>query len=179
MNHNYSKLTFNKSNEPIAFSEVLRFVWSYFGRFPLTVFLAYLAITISSIADILGPLLIKWLVDTITSENIAEAERYRQAIFIVFVIFGQGFILHTSYRIAHFFNCYTDSQAERLVAAEIHDRIQHFSTDWHANSFAGATVTGRHLPAGNRVGSTPENAHPPHARSSCRTTKPARRRRAR
>lgn len=141
MSQNPNNHIFTKPHQPIAFSEVFKFVWSYFSRFPLTVILAYFAITISSIADILSPILINWLIDTITIANIAEAERFKQALFIVFVIFGQSLVLHSSYRIAHFLNCYTDSQVERLVAAEIHDRVQRFSTDWHANSFAGATVT--------------------------------------
>jgi len=53
----------------------------------------------------------------------------------------QGVIFHVTYRIANLFNCYTDSRIEALVATEALERVQHFSTDWHNNSFAGSTVT--------------------------------------
>ncbi len=124
----------------VSFSEIIHFVWSYFRRFYGMVILAYLAIAVSILADVATPVLMGWLVDTITSGKIEMAERFRQAIFIVFIIFGQSLIFHGSYRVAHFLNCWTDSEVERLVAAETLERVQRFSADWHANSFVGATV---------------------------------------
>ncbi len=129
------------SPKNISFLEIIRFVWQYFRRFYGMVILAYLALTIAVLSDVATPVFMGWLVDIITSGKTEIAERFRQALFIVFIIFGQSLIFHGSYRIAHFLNCRTDSEVERLVAAETLERVQRFSADWHANSFVGATVT--------------------------------------
>lgn len=131
----------NQKITTISFSEIIRFVWRYFRRFYGLVILAYLAITVSILSELASPILLGWLVDTITSGKTEPAERFRQASYIVFMIFGQSILFHGSYRAAHFLNCWTDSEVERLVAAETLDRVQRFSADWHANSFVGATVT--------------------------------------
>lgn len=123
----------------ISFSQVLRFVWNYFRRFPLTVGLAYGAMTVTIVMELLYPLLQGWLVDTITV-GISNVQ-FTKALWIVFFLFMEGVIYHTALRVAHFLNCYSDSRVERLVAAETLNHVQHLSSDWHTNSFAGSIVT--------------------------------------
>ncbi len=123
----------------ISFSEVTGFVWSYYRRFPITVIAAYLAMTFTVVMELLYPLLQGWLVDTITAG--ISVQQFYKALWIVLFLFLEGILYHTALRTAHFLNCYNDSRVERLVAAETLNHVQHLSSDWHTNSFAGSTVT--------------------------------------
>jgi ATP-binding cassette subfamily B protein len=128
--------------EQISFRQILAFLWSYFGRFKLQVFLAFLAVSLSSAADIFSPLLLGELIDTVTKDSgFPLSERYHHAFWLLLLLLILSLFFHVVYRVAHFLNSWTDSRVERLVAAEALDKVQRFSADWHANSFSGATVT--------------------------------------
>ncbi len=123
----------------VRFMDVVKFTWRYFRRFTLTVSLAYLCMTIMIIAELCNPLIMGWLIDSITLNP--TPEKFGHSFEMVILLVAQGVIYHVSLRFAHFLNCYTDARVERLVAAETLDHVQHLSADWHANSYSGATVT--------------------------------------
>ncbi len=121
--------------------QIIQFIWSYFRRRPWMVFAAYFFVTLSYVADLMNPFIMGQIVGVIQNDQLSVDLRFQQAIFWVFMIAVQGVIFHVSYRVANFFNCYTDSGVQSLVSTEALDQVQKFSTDWHNNSFAGSTVT--------------------------------------
>ncbi len=125
----------------ITTRQTIAFIWSYFRRFGWLVFGAYFFVTVSYVADLFNPYILSKIVETIQNEQLPIDNRFHEALFWVFMIAIQGLFFHVSYRVAHFFNCRTDSTVQSLVATESLDRVQRFSTDWHNNSFAGSTVT--------------------------------------
>ena len=125
----------------VGFADIWRFVWSYFWRYPLLVLSSYAALTVSVLAEVVQPLILEALVDSITADGVATEERFHAAIFFVCLMVGQGMLFHCSYRLAHFINCFTDSRVEKAVAVEALERVHHFSESWHADTFAGSVVT--------------------------------------
>ena len=125
----------------VPFKHVLSFVFSYFRRFPIMVFLVYLSLTVTVIAHLVFPFASGWLIDTVSASGVPTRAKFDRAFLFVLLLLGQSILYHISLRTAHFLNCVTDSRVERLVAAEALDRIQRFSTEWHINTFAGSTVT--------------------------------------
>ena len=86
----------------VGFADIWRFVWSYFWRYPFLVLGSYAALTVSVLAEVVQPLILEALVDSITAGGIPTEERFHAAIFFVCLMVGQGMLFHCSYRIAHF-----------------------------------------------------------------------------
>lgn len=121
--------------------QVIAFIFGYFKRFSWLIFGAYFFVTLSYLADLAHPTILGKIIGVIQDETVSADARYGEAFFWLILMAVQGVVFHISYRIAHFFNCHTDSRVESLIAAETFDRVQRFSTDWHNNSFAGSVVT--------------------------------------
>ncbi len=121
--------------------QIIAFIWGYFKRFPWLILGAYFFVTLSFLADLTHPTILGKIVSVIQDETVPMDARLNDVFFWLILMAIQGVVFHISYRIAHFFNCHTDSRVEALIATETLDRVQKFSTDWHNNSFAGSVVT--------------------------------------
>ncbi|WP_084143474.1 ABC transporter ATP-binding protein [Methylocapsa acidiphila] len=119
-----------------AFAQVLRFVWRYWRRSPrLLAALVVLRIA-SSLIDVATPFAAGHLVDAVAAEvrdvgRVIEALAWLLGIVLAFQILRSA----VEFIIIRF-----TADAMSALVGEAFARVQRFSADWHANSFAGATV---------------------------------------
>ncbi len=123
-----------------AFKDVLGFTFRYWGRQPLRIVIIVALALLSAVADVLTPMYAGRLVDAVASGAAGEQLAWNAAItaFWLLVALGVG---GTLLRQAVFQNIITFTlKMMNGIASNAFYRVQRFSTDWHANSFAGSTV---------------------------------------
>ncbi|CAO3912990.1 ABC transporter ATP-binding protein [Achromobacter mucicolens] len=123
-----------------AFKDVLGFTFRYWGRQPLRIVVIVALALLSAVADVLTPMYAGRLVDAVASGAAGDQLTWNAAItaFWLLVALGVG---GTLLRQAVFQNIITFTlKMMNGIASNAFYRVQRFSTDWHANSFAGSTV---------------------------------------
>jgi len=123
-----------------AFKDVLLFSFRHWGRQPWRIAVIALLALLSAFADVLTPLYAGRLIDSLAGGTAGNAVAWSAAMtaFWLLVALGVG---GTLLRQAVFQNiiALTLKMMSQIAANAFH-RVQRFSTDWHANSFAGSTV---------------------------------------
>ncbi|WP_144108735.1 ABC transporter ATP-binding protein [Paraburkholderia sp. BCC1886] len=123
-----------------AFKDVLGFTFQHWTRQPGRIGAIAALALLSALADVLTPMFAGRLVDAIASGPASDARAWHSAIttFAVLTVLGLG---ATLLRQGVYFNIIrlTLKMMSEIAANAFH-RVQRFSTDWHANSFAGSTV---------------------------------------
>jgi ATP-binding cassette subfamily B protein len=132
-------MTASRNKRPAAIRVVLPFVFRHWLKQPVTAAIAAGGLLGATVADLFMPLFSGSLVDAMTKGAADPAAR--QAAFAAFgaiVALGlASMILRlTGFQAIVPFTLRIMSD----VAREAFMRVQRFSTDWHANSFAGSTV---------------------------------------
>ncbi len=123
-----------------AFKDVLGFTFRYWGRQPLRIVVIVALALLSAVADVLTPMYAGRLVDAVASGAAGDQLAWNAAItaFWLLVALGVG---GTLLRQAVFQNIISFTlKMMNGIASNAFYRVQRFSTDWHANSFAGSTV---------------------------------------
>ena len=115
-------------------------MYGYFSRFPWLVLATYFCMTLLVVAELMGPIYLGAFVDIITNPS-PDQPLFEQTLPVITLLIVQSLLFHASQKTAHFINCVTDSRVEKLVADEAFNKVQHFSVDWHQNTFAGSNVT--------------------------------------
>jgi ATP-binding cassette subfamily B protein len=123
-----------------AFKDVLGFTFQHWAQQPWRTVVISVLVMLSAVADVLTPMFAGHLVDAIASGPAARASAWHAAITAFFVLAALG-LGATLLRQAMYFNIIklTLKMMSEIAANAFH-RVQRFSTDWHANSFAGSTV---------------------------------------
>lgn len=123
-----------------AFRDVLGFTFRHWGTQPWRTLVIVLLALLSAVADVLTPMYAGRLVDAVASGSSGDDLAWSAAItaFWLLVALGVG---GTLLRQAVFQNIiiFTLKMMNGMVSHAFY-RVQRFSTDWHANSFAGSTV---------------------------------------
>ncbi|KXV15262.1 multidrug ABC transporter ATPase [Gluconobacter oxydans] len=134
--------------QDVSFTEVLSFVSSRWRHHPLLLSKTLGGVGLATLADVCTPILAGRLVDDISRhvagpavQQTAELLHLRDDAFLMVAglivlglvgLFGRRSsfigISHLTLAIMH------------RIANQAFDRVQRFSTDWHANNFAGSTV---------------------------------------
>jgi len=132
------------TKKPAAFGQtyrqVLRFTLRHWANQPWRIAGLFLLFLLSAIADVVTPIYAGRLADAVASGAASDALAWDAAItsFLMLSTLGLTSVLM---RQAGFSQIITLTLCMmRDVGAQSSSRIQHFSTDWHANSFAGSTV---------------------------------------
>jgi len=123
-----------------AFRTVLGFTFRHWRRQAGLVATIASLLALSTLADVLMPVFAGDLVDAVSGASADREAARRAAIVALGAIVGLGVMMlicrHIAYR-----------GIERMtltmmtaVGEDAFQRVQRFSTDWHANSFAGSTV---------------------------------------
>lgn len=120
-----------------AFRKVLGFTFSHWAKQPARIALIAGLVIVSTLAEVLVPLFSGRIVDAITTGGDTAMSGAIEA-FAVVVALGltsvalRFFIFHGIIKL-------TLKMMSEIVQSGFH-KVQRFSTDWHANSFAGSTV---------------------------------------
>ncbi|KAE8756226.1 MULTISPECIES: ABC transporter ATP-binding protein [Paraburkholderia] len=123
-----------------AFKDVLGFTFRHWAKQPWRIFVIAALVLLSALADVLTPMFAGRLVDAIASGSAGDAVAWHAAI-TAFCVLGALGLGATLLRQGVFFNLIrlTLKMMSEIAGNAFH-RVQRFSTDWHANSFAGSTV---------------------------------------
>jgi ATP-binding cassette subfamily B protein len=119
----------------MTFGRVFRFAWSYWWRWPKTVATLILAMAVIVAVDVCIPVFAGRLVDALSSGQ-GAGPALRALCWIMGLGLALTLILNASYALWS----WHASNFMKLMVADAFARVQRLSTDWHPNSFSGATV---------------------------------------
>ncbi|NPT36571.1 ABC transporter ATP-binding protein [Paraburkholderia xenovorans] len=123
-----------------AFKDVLGFTFRHWAQQPWRIAVITALVLLSALADVLTPMFAGHLVDAIASGAASNAVAWRAAV-TAFCVLGALGLGATLLRQGVYFNIIRLTlRMMSEIAANAFHRVQRFSTDWHANSFAGSTV---------------------------------------
>jgi ATP-binding cassette, subfamily B, bacterial len=123
-----------------TFHDVLGFTFRHWGRQPWRVFIVAMSALLAAVSDVLTPLYAGRLVDALASGASGRELAWHAATTAFWLLVALG-LTGTLLRQAVFHSIIVMTlKMMSEVAANAFHRVQRFSTDWHANSFAGSTV---------------------------------------
>ena len=123
-----------------AFKDVLGFTFRHWREQPWRTALIVALALLSSLADVLTPLYAGRLVDAVASGAAGDELVWSAAVTSFWLLIALG-VGSTLLRQAVFQNIITFTlKMMNAIVSNAFYRVQRFSTDWHANSFAGSTV---------------------------------------
>ncbi|MGV1801060.1 ABC transporter ATP-binding protein [Agrobacterium vitis] len=129
-----------KSRRGGAFRSVFGFCAVHWRRQPGRVVFMLFAVLLSTLADVLTPLFSGRLVDAVVSGRADDSLAWDSAVaafgWLMALSAGAVLLRHATFTAIIGFTLRSMSD----IAADAFSRIQRFSSDWHANSFAGSTV---------------------------------------
>ncbi len=94
----------------------------------------------ATIVDVFMPVLAGRLIDALAAGDTAAGDRLTAAIWAVAAFVGLAVAVHSLRLTSIYLWLRLATQVMRRIVADSFARVQRFSTDWHANAFAGATV---------------------------------------
>ena len=124
----------------VSFRDTAAYVWRYWRRHPWLVAALASTMFVATLCDVFMPVMAGRFVDAIAGGVPGENARLSPATWALggFVALSLAFHLFRDAAFRLWMRLATRVM-RRLVADAFH-RVQRFSADWHANSFAGATV---------------------------------------
>jgi len=120
--------------------DVLAFLFRHWRREAIVVTLITLCMSVATVADLLLPVFSGRLVDAIASHDQPRTQALHTAIQAIAIMAGLGAILMSMRYAALRGIIRLSLRLMSRFAGDAFWRVQRFSTDWHANSFAGAIV---------------------------------------
>ena len=119
--------------------DMFELLWTYWVRRPVRFGLSIAIITGMVAADIVMPMAAGTMVDRIVDAVVGEGDM--TAAHFALIVFAAAGVFSFSLRWVHsrVWNKMASANMRELLA-ETFERVQRFSSDWHANTFAGATV---------------------------------------
>ncbi len=124
--------------EKVRFRDVFLFVWRYWCQVPVLFLGVGATILAATLCDVLIPLFAGRLIDSLTAEVGNDAVAAAIAALTAFV--GLAAVSHVARQTAFKLWIRLATRVMRRIVTDAFTRVQRYSTDWHANSFAGATV---------------------------------------
>ena len=129
---------------PSTLGEVLAFCWSYWRQSPVTIGLLAVERVITFTAHVILPIYAGQFIDALTTDAPKGSEQwyadYNAAIWALIIFVALNFFsLATRNYSMYVWNHLASRTMRRIVNDSFH-KVQRFSTDWHNNTFAGATV---------------------------------------
>jgi len=123
-----------------AFASVLGFTFMHWRRQPWRLALIVATFLVATLADVLTPLYSGRLVDAVARGAATDAAAWNAAVTALIALVSLALAAVVMRNIA--FVGITDLTLKMMadISADAFHRVQRFSTDWHANSFAGSTV---------------------------------------
>lgn len=121
-----------------VFQQVLGFTWRHWCRQPVRVCVVALAALLAAFADVFTPVYAGRLVDALRTASADLGWSHALHAFWYLTALGLGGTLLRQLAFQNIITLTLRMMSE--IAANAFYRVQRFSTDWHANSFASSTV---------------------------------------
>ena len=123
-----------------AFRSVLGFTFSHWRHQPWRLSLIMGAFLLATLADVLTPFYSGRLVDAVASGAGTDAVAWNAAMTAFSILMALALAGVVLRNVAFLWIVELTLKMMSDIAADAFHRVQRFSTDWHANSFAGSTV---------------------------------------
>ena len=139
---NAGPMTTSKEPEraPDPLRDTLAFVFAHWGRQRLLAVTLGVGISVQTVAEVLSPVFAGQLIDAIASAVTDREAGLTAALHALAAITGLSlFVLVVRHFLFNGIVLFTLNMMG-TIAREAFWRVQRFSTDWHANAFAGSTV---------------------------------------
>ncbi len=118
------------------YTRVMRFVTHYWLRAPYLFAAVLVARVSSTLIDVAVPWASGAIVDAVSGGRENSAAAFRA----MFIFIGLTLLFQASRQIVTFMLNRMSARAITAIGRDAFGKVQRFSSDWHANSFAGATV---------------------------------------
>jgi ATP-binding cassette subfamily B protein len=126
--------------KPVSYKDVALFALHYAKRHKRFALGSFGFLGMATLTDAFMPLVYQKIVNTLMQNYADNPASLRTAVTFLLLAFGMGIMFHTLR-----WRAFTNSS--KFFSSALHDvvidglhKVQRFSTDWHANSFAGGTV---------------------------------------
>ncbi|EKF17941.1 ABC transporter ATP-binding protein [Nitratireductor pacificus] len=123
-----------------AFHSVFAFTFRHWRRQPVRLTIIVLLVLIATMADVLTPLYSGRLVDAVANGAASDETAWNAALSAFFMLLGLSASAIVARHFAFTAIIHLSLKMMADIAADAFAHVQRFSTDWHANSFAGSTV---------------------------------------
>ncbi|ESZ19963.1 ABC transporter ATP-binding protein [Mesorhizobium sp. L2C084A000] len=123
-----------------AFRDVLAFTAHHWGKQPARLAIIMTAMLASTMADVLTPLYSGQLIDAVSRGAAAEATAWDGALAAFFMLVALALAAMVMRHIAFIGIVDLTLKMTSDITSDAFHRVQRFSSDWHAKSFAGSTV---------------------------------------
>jgi ATP-binding cassette subfamily B protein len=133
-------MTVQKTRRGDATRDVLTFTFRHWRHEPRAVTLVMAAMMASTLADVFMPVFAGRLVDALTVMSSDRAAARGAALVAFAAMTGLGLAMVVLRHIAFYGIVGLTLHVMARVGQDAFARVQRFSADWHANSFAGSTV---------------------------------------
>jgi ATP-binding cassette, subfamily B, bacterial len=130
----------SESSSNTAMREVLAFLFRHWRREKWLVLCVSVCMIVATAADLLMPIYAGKLVDVIAMHGLARSPALRAAVEAIAIMALLGTVLTVLRYAALAGMIRLTLRLMTRFASEAFWRVQRFSTDWHANNFAGAIV---------------------------------------
>ncbi len=131
---------FRKTRRAEAFRTVLGFTFGHWRRQKPLIAAILTAVVVSTFADVLLPVYAGRLVDAVALDAGDRSAARDTALFAfaVILLLGAGMVILRHLAFVGIVRLTLKMMSD--IASDAFNRVQRFSTEWHANSFAGSTV---------------------------------------
>ena len=116
--------------------QVLAFIASQWMRRPRLLVATFVCLMAAVAVDLVMPQASGWLIDAVTGKTASPTRAW--GAWLLFVVMWQGFVAARNVQL-RFWNPFAARNMEDMTN-DAFRRVQSYSADWHADSFAGATV---------------------------------------
>jgi len=128
------------STKPVTYREILHFAMHYWRRRARVGFLLFALMIAATMTDIFVPVYTGKIIDALARAEAPRADIVRQVIGYLAVFIGLGIAFAVLRSASSATWNWFSSRNLYDILTEATARVQRFSSDWHANTFAGATV---------------------------------------
>ena len=129
-----------KKKDPVSWQEVTSYSWRYWKAYPKYLGWAMVMLVLATLCDTVIPFFSKQIIDSL-AEGHAGVPGQSHAAFMGFAGFFGFALAHHVIRVgsSYLFFRATIRTVPKIVEDSLY-KVSRLSTDWHVNSFAGATV---------------------------------------
>jgi ATP-binding cassette subfamily B protein len=126
--------------EKISYKDVWDYTWHYWRQQKLWLVLAFASIAFAGFLDTLYPIVTGKLINAINMFVPSVSPDYAGILLMFGIFVGLEVAYHSVRNIAFILWNIQAVRSLQKIVNEGYDKVQRFSSNWHANNFAGATV---------------------------------------
>ncbi len=126
--------------EKVGYRDVARFTWHYWRQHPVALALLAVLMITATLADTIFPVYTGKIIDALVGHEPDDPEALRNVLTYLGIYFALSLSFHTLRWAAISLWAWFAVRNLYALLTDAMRKVQRFSSDWHANTFAGGTV---------------------------------------